>query len=71
MNVTLRTVVEVDHLETGTAARIRRKNTGLSLRCVAKRMGISAMHLCNLEHGKRAWTQAMLDRFVDALKKRG
>ncbi|MCC7375409.1 MAG: helix-turn-helix transcriptional regulator [Verrucomicrobiales bacterium] len=71
MNVIVRTVYAVDNVETGMAARIRRENRCLSLRLVAKRMGISAMYLSHLERGKRAWTQARLDQFVDAVNRGG
>ncbi len=56
-----------DHSATGHAMRERRKKAGLSLRTLAERMGLSAPYLCDLELGRRAWSEQLAARFVAAL----
>lgn len=52
-----RVVCEIDHEHCAAETREERIGAGLSLRECARRMGISAMHLSNLERCKRKWTE--------------
>jgi transcriptional regulator with XRE-family HTH domain len=58
----------VDDRATGEDARKYRENKGVSLRSVAKQMGISAPYLSDLELGRRNWSQTLLVRFKDAVQ---
>lgn len=51
----------------GAYARQLREQRGLKLREVARRMGISAPMLSDLERGNRNWTNATLAAWEDAL----
>ena len=46
--------------------RTARESTGKSLREVAKAMKISAGYLSDLELGRRAWSEGLLDDFREA-----
>lgn len=52
-----RLVTEIDQEHCAAETREERIAAGLSLRECARRMGISAMHLSNLERCKRKWTE--------------
>jgi len=52
-----RTISEIDNDHCSAETREERLAAGLSVRECAKRAGISAMHLSNLERGKRKWTE--------------
>ena len=49
--------------------RALRKRRGLSLRAVAREMGVSAPFLCDVERGFRRFSPEMADRYAAALKK--
>ena len=57
----------VDHEITGTAARTARQQARLSLREVARRMGVSAAYVCDLEKGRRPWDMARACRYAAAV----
>lgn len=57
----------LDHTAMGEALRTKRKTAKLSLRVVAKAMGISAMYLCDMERGRRLWSADRIKRFESAL----
>ena len=57
----------VNNKATGERFRAFRLKAKVSLREVARRMGISAPHLHNLEMGDRTWTADVLDRAVAAV----
>lgn len=59
---------EVDPVWFGREKREKREFIGLSLRRVAVRMGISMGYLCDLELGRRHWTEDMVRRFEAALR---
>ncbi len=40
-----------------------RTESGLTLKQVAAKMGISYQYLCDLEHGRRAWNGALFEAF--------
>lgn len=65
------TVTEVDNDNTGRLAKEYRKAAGFSLRAVARKIGVSAPYICDLENGHRSWKAVMLARYrmaVDELK---
>lgn len=51
----------------GAYAREERGKAGISLRALAKRMGISAMFLSDLERGNRLFTEALVAKWKSAL----
>ncbi len=57
----------VNNVATGARFRAYRLRAGVSLREIARRMGVSAPHLHNLEMGDRAWTAAVMSRAVAAV----
>lgn len=57
----------IDHIATGQIARRERVKLNLSLREVAKKMGISAPFLSDLERGRRNWTAKHLNGFNNAI----
>ena len=62
-------VVVINHAATGGAAMTAIEDKGLSIRGVAKAMGISASYLSDLTKGRRHWTQAKADLFSRAVRK--
>jgi predicted transcriptional regulator len=53
--------------ENGQFARECREKAGLSLRALAKRMGISAPFLSDLERGNRQWSDAQCIKWETAM----
>jgi len=47
--------------------RERRKSVGISLRSLAKWMGVSHTHLSNLELGQKPWSRERLQNASDVL----
>lgn len=64
-----KTVMIQDSAATGLALRTMRTSKSLSLRKVAERMTITPAYLCDLERGKRNWSEGLCKRFQEALKK--
>ena len=62
-----RTIIEIDHDHCAAETREERLAVGLSVRECARRAGISAMHLSNLERGKRKWTEETYWKIHDAI----
>ena len=58
----MKKVDTVDHVATGRLVRERRMALGMSVREAGAVMGISAPYLCDLERGRRNWSQAAIDR---------
>lgn len=52
----------------GKEARARRKQAGLSLREVARRMGFSVAYVGDLELGRRGWNDELMKRYIRALR---
>lgn len=52
-----RTVEEINHIEAGRRIRNLRYKAGMSLRRLAKEMGLSAPFISDLELGRRNWTR--------------
>jgi transcriptional regulator with XRE-family HTH domain len=46
----------LDAVATGRAAKDYRKSAGVSGRRVARAIGISSSHVCDMESGRRSWT---------------
>ena len=57
-----------DNVETGRRARVERRKAKLSLREVARRMGVSAPYVSDLELGRRGWDLQRAIRYVTALR---
>lgn len=55
-----------DHAALGAEMREVRLRTALSQREVARRMGISAPYLCDLENGARNWRDELIESFRKA-----
>lgn len=55
-------------VEQGRLCRQKREQAGLTGREVAKRMGISAVYLSDLERGNRGWSWRRLQQFEAALE---
>ncbi|NQT17455.1 MAG: helix-turn-helix transcriptional regulator [Planctomycetes bacterium] len=47
----------------GETARHLRNELGLTQRAAAEKLGISYVHLCNIEHNKSAPSPALLERY--------
>lgn len=47
--------------------RKERRRAGISLRNVARNMGVSAAYVCDLEHGRRNWSQKLRASFLEAI----
>jgi hypothetical protein len=56
-----------DHAHIGVLVRSRRVASGMSLRAMAKWMGVSHTHLHHLETGKKAWNKDRLKDTTDIL----
>ena len=49
-----------DNKAIGHAQHTKRKHEGIKLIHLAKLMGISVSYLCDLEHGRKPWTETRL-----------
>lgn len=52
----------------GARMREMREKARLTLREVARRLGLSAMYICDLEHGRRGWNAERITNYVNALR---
>jgi predicted transcriptional regulator len=52
----------------GDKLRQAREATGLTMRALAERIGVSAPYLCDLEKNRRTATDATILKLIDALK---
>lgn len=68
--IAYRTVQMIDHAETGICNQTLRRMRRLSLREVARRMGLSAPFVSDLERGRRNWTEDLDERYARALKRK-
>ncbi len=69
MNPILHTIEVIDATATGEAARTEREAAGLSLREMARRMGVSAPYVSDLELGRRAWSMERVRLWNEAIQK--
>lgn len=67
MNLVMTTATVIDHAATGAAAREARMARSLPLSIVADRMSVSRPYLCDLEAGRRQWTQEKLEAYAKAI----
>ena len=67
LGIVTRLVPEIDHECTGRLFRAGRKKAKLSLREMARRLGLSAAFVSDLERGRRNWTEELSVRFTDIL----
>jgi transcriptional regulator with XRE-family HTH domain len=70
MNLPTLPTVKPDNAEAGRLIRSKREAAGLALRRLAVRMKISAPYLCDLEQGKRNWTDALFQNALEQIKAR-
>lgn len=63
-----KTIAVIDHQRAGAQIRDMRVRRGMSLRSMAKRIGISAPFLSDLELGRRAWSHRRFNQVVKLLK---
>lgn len=54
---------EVDQAAIGAQMRARRKAAGISLREIARRLGITASYLADMEKGARNWTAERMEAY--------
>lgn len=57
-----------DDKDMGEEFRKMRIAKGLSLREISKLMGLSAQYICDLEHGRRIWSDGLQERYNKALE---
>lgn len=67
MKLVMKTELVIDHAATGTTARSAREARSLPLSIVADRMSVSRPYLCDLEAGRRQWTQEKLTAYAKAI----
>lgn len=56
-----------DHVATGAKARDLRVRRGVSMRQVARGMGLAVSYVSDLERGRRPWRAELVQRFLEAL----
>ena len=57
-----------DDPKVGNLMRQRREKTGISMREVSRRLKFSAAYVCDLELGRRAWSQPLVTRYLEAIR---
>jgi hypothetical protein len=57
-----------DPVQVGARMKRERETAEVTGRELARRMGYSAMYLCDLEHGRRGWNAKLLAAYLDALR---
>lgn len=62
MPLKLKSAQVIDHFSTGASYRAVRCGAGKSLKAIAKRMGVSASYLSDLERGRRNWDAGLAER---------
>lgn len=56
-----------DPAQIGLRLKREREAAGITGREMARRMGYSAMYVCDLEHGRRDWKAKLIDAYLRAL----
>lgn len=59
---------EINHAECGKLIRAKREKLGMSLRRLAKEMGVTAPFLSDLELGRRNWKVERFNKAVEVLE---
>lgn len=62
---------EIDHQKTGKELRRLREKANISLRGLAKALGVSSAFLSDIELGHRNWTEEKVEKFLKAIKEKG
>lgn len=62
-----KSIVLIDSGPTGKKARALRIDAGITLRKFAERMGFTPAYVSDLELGRRAWSERMVDKYERAL----
>lgn len=62
--------VEKDHELVGSLLRTKREELGISLRAMARKIGVNASFLSQLERGLRRWTEAMQKKYALVLEEK-
>ena len=57
-----------DPAQIGARLRHERELVGITGREMARRMGYSAMYLCDLEHGRRDWKANLINSYIKHIK---
>lgn len=57
-----------DDRDVGMEMKARRVEARVSLREMSRRMGFSAPYVSDMEHGRRAWNEERIERYVACLK---
>ena len=65
---TEKTIEEIDQKATGENCRRFRKQVGVSLSKVSRKMGFTPPYVSDLELGKRKWRAELLEAYVAAIK---
>lgn len=58
----------IDHEKTGLMVRVKRRELGVPLSILGKRVGLSASYLSELERGDRAWSDELFQKVWGALR---
>lgn len=58
----------MDHAATGNMWRQARLVKGVTLRSIAREMGLSASYISDLELGRRKWSTSLCQRYAVALE---
>jgi predicted transcriptional regulator len=56
-------------LRTGRAIKKQRIAAGLSIKFIAMTLGVTSAYICQLEHGRRHWTDAKIQACLLAIQK--
>lgn len=67
LGLVTRLVRVTDHAATGQLMREARLKAGLSLRAMARRLGLSAPFISDLERGRRSWDEGRVERYAGVL----
>lgn len=51
----------------GAEMRAKRTKRGIGLREAARRVGVSPAYLCDLEHGRRRWSQKLRALLIEII----
>ena len=68
LTTTTKQITVTDDEATGQTARDLRVGNGIGLRQLARRIGFSSSYVCDLEHGRRAWSDDLVKRYSDAIE---
>lgn len=70
MKLKMKLVKTIDNIKTGQAARKERLAKGITMRELAKSIGVFPSYICDLEFGRRNWSYELEHVFNAAFKKK-